>query len=460
MAQAEGGPGRAASDRADSDDTSGSRALAAEDWRDWLRGRAHATQRTLLAQRSMLRLGGNEARPLAGRLEPHSAQMLEPMLRSGFSLHRAREALKTVDRFVLGWCFDQAAVVEQGAGNSPAGRDADFEFGLEALVAGIAAIGQQQPPGTLRMRRRAVSIGLRTLLRHVRQSTDILLQHSGLAELERRLLTEIAGGGITRSAQLIAISGVDKARVSRAIRKLDEEGLIERERVRAPFALSAKGRLLADEFVRITLPLHRGIMAGIDRAELRRFQQVMAGITVGAVRLLDEEEQAASGKSEPGETLTIETAAASAPDRLELLVPQLSTLFTYLQRSGAMMIRRVSDLANFEWMVLSTIAEAEPLTPSALIEAVERDHSQARRTLRHLIKLGLVDRFSLPGQRSWMLRLTERGRIVARSVEEEGWRRDTILYGAVQPDDLERSLIILDTLAENALAQLERAKGA
>lgn len=457
MAQAEGGPGRAASDRASSEDqVPGSGAPAAEDWQDWLRSRAHATQRALLAQRGTLRLGGDPGH-LLERVEAHSPDTLGPMLRGGFSLHRAREALQTIDRFVLGWCFDQAAVVEQGAGNSPAGRDADFEFGLEALVAGIAAVGQQQPPGTLRMRRRAVSIGLRTLLRHVRQSTDILLQHSGLAELERRLLTEIAGGSITRSAELIAISGVDKARVSRAIRKLDEEGLIQRERVRAPFALTPKGRTVADEFASISMPLHGGITAGIDRAELRRFQHTMAGITVGAVRLLDEEEQAATGRSEQGDQSQAKPGAG-APDRLELLIPQLSTLFTYLQRSGAMMIRRVADLANFEWMVLSTIAEAEPLTPATLIAAVERDHSQARRTLRHLIKLGLVDRFPTPGQRSWMLRLTERGRIVARNVEEEGWRRDTILYGAVQPDELELSLAILETLAGNAIVQLEQAK--
>ncbi len=89
---------------------------------------------------------------------------------------------------------------------------------------------------------------------------------------------------------------------------------------------------------------------------------------------------------------------------------------------------------------------------------MERDHSQARRTLRHLIKLGLVSQFAIPGQRGRMLQPTETGKAVTRQLEDEGWRRDTMLYGDIASERLDRFLAMLDTLTRNALAQL-RAGG-
>lgn len=455
------GPDRAVGDSVRQSDTRPALFVvgAPDDWRQWLRDHAHQAQRALLAQREELRLAGDVGR-LAGRLDVHAPHMLDPLLLHGFSAHRAREALRTVDRFVLGWCFDQATMVAEGAGNSPAGRDADFEFGLEALIAGIAAVGEQPLPSALRMRRRAVPIGLRALLRHFRQCADSAFQAGGLAELERRLLLEVFTRRGARSSVLTAVSGVDKAQVSRALRRLGDLGLIRREGIRAPFEATDGGSQRAQDILAVATPLHHAAVAGIDPAALREFQAVVAEMTLGAVRLLDQEEQAAAGldRDVAGEAEARLREAGAAPQRPGLLLPQLVTLFTYMQRSGAMMIRRLADLASFEWLVLSTIAEAEPLTPARLVASVERDHSQARRTLRRLLETGLIDRPDLPGRLGRMLRMTEQGRTVARRLEDEGWRRDDALYGAIAPDRLERFLAVLDALNENLLACAERGR--
>lgn len=422
-----------------------------QSWQDWLRLRAKAMRQSLLDHRDGPRLAADASGPAAG-----AEEMLAPLQRDGFGADRAREAVLTLDRFVIGWCLDEAARLERGEASPRSAREVKFEFGLEALIAGLAATRDQLPPAALRSRRRAVTMGIWALLRHVRQSALVDYQHlRDLTELERRLVMEIRSGSVSRSADMIAVSGLDKAQVSRAVRRLDEEGLVSREMMRGPLRLTAEGERLAEEVLVIALKRNAEIIAGIDPGDLSDFIALAADMTARAALLLEQEQTLAL----PGGATTpvAMPEAGSGPEQSMWVVPQLITLLAYLQRSGALMIRRVADISNFEWFVMSTVNERGPLTPASLIESVERDHSQARRTLRHLIKLGLVRQFTLPGRRGRMLQLTEEGKASAARLEDEGWQRDTILYGSIEPERLDRFFAVLDILTTNALAQMRRA---
>lgn len=419
-------------------------------WQDWMRLRAKALRQTLLDHRDGSRLAADARGTVAG-----TEGMLMPLLRDGFGGDRAREAVQTLDRFVIGWCLDEAARIERSDASPRTAREMKFEFGLEALIAGLAVTRDQLPPAALRSRRRAVTMGIWALLRHVRQSalTDYR-QLIDVTELERRLLMEIRGGSVSRSADMIAISGLDKAQVSRAVRRLDELGLVSRETMRGPLRLTPEGESLAEQIIVIALRRNGEIIAGIDPGDLADFIALAAEMTARAALLLEQEQTLAV----PGGAVTAVAMpeAGSGPEQRMSVVPQLITLLAYLQRSGALMIRRVADISNFEWFVMSTVNERGPLTPASLIESVERDHSQARRTLRHLIKLGLVRQFTLPGRRGRMLQLTDEGKASAARLEDEGWQRDTILYGSIEPDRLDRFFAVLDILVKNAVAQLDR----
>jgi DNA-binding MarR family transcriptional regulator len=379
-------------------------------------------------------------------------------MRDGFTGDRARDAILTIDRFVIGWCLDEASVMGRGAANPRPSRDTEFEFGLEILVAGLAAVGQQVPQSALRTRRRSVTMGIWALLRYARQSGESAYASSqDLTELERRLLAELRRGIVSRSAEMIASSGLDKAQVSRAVRRLDEAGLLFRDGARGPLGLTIEGERVADGFITIGDARNDEIIADIGDDDLADFAALIAQMTASAIKLLEQEQswEAPRGQA-PQEPLVAGVAVVRSRDDKILVLPPLATLYSYMQRSGALMIRRVADMSNFAWLVLSTVAEMGPMTPAALIEMVERDHSQARRTLRHLIELGLVTQFAIPGQRGRMLHPTEKGRGVARRLENEGWSRDTMLYGEIPPERLERFLTVLDKLTRNAMAQVER----
>lgn len=420
-------------------------------WQDWLRMRARGMRQLLLGRRDAPRLAAG-----AERLHTGIAQeMLGPLMRDGFPPDRARSTLLTLDRFTIGWCLDEAGAIGRGTAEPRSLRDGQFEFALDALVAGLAATREQAPQNNLRARRRMMTMGVWAFLRHVRQSADLAYRVKDLTELDRRLLMDIQAGRVKRSADFIVVSGLDKAQVSRAVRRLVESGLLDRDGARGPFSITESGERLAEELTAIARRRNAEIIAGIEQADLDGFLALTAQITARAALLLEQEQSfeveeelvsaPGSGEAETGPTR----------DRSTLVTSQLSTLFSYLQRSGALMIRRLADMSNFEWLVLSTIGELGPLTPVRLIELVERDHSQTRRTLRLLIQQGLVEQFAAPGQRGRVLQLSEQGKAVVLKLEDEGWRRDNLLYGEIQPERLESFIAVLESLTRNALTQLE-----
>jgi TetR/AcrR family tetracycline transcriptional repressor len=105
------------------------------DWRRWLEASARAIRRAALSRR-------DGARVLSGSRPTGSSPLLDfpAMVRRlegvGFSHADARHAILALGRYVLGW-----AIYEQAAADRASSVDADagFEFGLQAMLAGLEA---------------------------------------------------------------------------------------------------------------------------------------------------------------------------------------------------------------------------------------------------------------------------------------------------------------------------------
>lgn len=425
-----------------------------ENWQDWLRHGARALRDTLLRYPDAPSLVAGV--PYPDRMtDSDREKWLTPLLRGGFHPDRAVDAMAMVAHYTIGWCMEKTATVPHGRIRHESLHNARFEMGLEVLLAGLAQVEKDRPRSTLPTQRRMVAARLWALLRQCRLSADHAYDRvsGGISELDRRLLIEIASGHLTRSTEFAMQTGLDKAQVSRGVRRLRDHGLIRKDMLRSPLMLTDAGVALAQQLVSIARTRHADLITGISQVDLDDFLSLISEMRIQAILLFEQERAMSQGKD-------YASAAGEDPyvndQQPDLLVARLVTLFSYMQRSGALMIRRLTDLSNFEWLLLSTLSEMGPITPARLVSLVERDHSQAQRTLRRLIETGLVRRTALPGQRGRVLELTRKGEEAAALLWEEGLRRDELLYGKIAPHRLEHFLAVLERLNDNATRGLEQ----
>jgi TetR/AcrR family tetracycline transcriptional repressor len=125
-----------------------------DDWTEWLAQRAHASRRAYLAHRDAARLHAG-TRPSAAQLPSLEAQTAA-LVNSGLTAADALRALLAVSRYTIGWALEEQAHIarpqqpnpDRNLAEFPALRqsaavlaqqdpDADFDFGLRALISGL-----------------------------------------------------------------------------------------------------------------------------------------------------------------------------------------------------------------------------------------------------------------------------------------------------------------------------------
>ena len=139
-------------------------------------------------------------------------------------------------------------------------------------------------------------------------------------------------------------------------------------------------------------------------------------------------------------------------------MPPLMTLSAYFSRSGALTFKRLTGLSNFEVWVLNEIGRDAPLEWHLLVERLDRDHSQAGRTVRELQQRGLVERRGRPGRRHGQFNLTAKGRRIFAIIQEASIERSVFLMAPLSFDERSRFLTTLGKVHRNAFAQLERER--
>jgi DNA-binding MarR family transcriptional regulator len=227
--------------------------------------------------------------------------------------------------------------------------------------------------------------------------------------------------------------------------------------------LTRKGESLADRLLRLADLRNRELTFDIDDDELADFFGAIEKLLDRAVALY-EQERARSGAPDraagEAEEIARPERRSNEPvliDRARILSPLL-TLSAYFGRSGALMFKRRTGLSQFEAWVLNEIAMAAPIDWPTLTGQLQRDHSQAGRTVRALIDKGLVGREGRPGRRHGRFSPSAEGWRLYDIIQETSVERSSFLMAPLGEEERQRFLGAFDKLRRNAVAQLERER--
>jgi len=370
----------------------------------------------------------------------------------------ADEALSLVETFTLG------ALAQTGgarvAASPPEAFTSQLALVLKALEPSVALRkGEERPTAPL-----IFQSELWQFLHKTRESAELsYAREFDLVELDRRILFLLRTKGPLVPAELSSSVGVDKAQVSRSVKRLLELKMVDREQIRSPVTLTRKGEHHADRMLRLADLRNRELTFDIGDDELTEFFAAIELLLDRAVALY-EQERARTAAQERGQA---DVEAISRPerrsnepvliDRARILSPLL-TLSAYFARSGGLMFKRRTALSQFESWVLNEIAMAAPIDWPTLTAQLQRDQSQAGRTVRALIDKGLVTREGRPGRRHGHFSPTAEGKRLYDIIQETSVERSSFLMAPLGDEQRKRFLATFDKLRRNAVAQLERER--
>lgn len=302
------------------------------------------------------------------------------------------------------------------------------------------------------------------VLRKMRESAELSYSREvDLVELDRRILFLLSSNGPLVPAEISSAVGVNKAQVSRSVKRLLELRMVDREQIRSPVTLTRKGEHLADRLLRFADLRNRELIFDIAEDELDEFYASIELLLDRSIALYEQERAKASSQGrkdadQVGEPLPERRAAdAVLFDRVRIMSPLL-TLSAYFSRSGALAFKRGTGLSNFEAWVLNEIAMAAPVDWPTLTAALQRDHSQAGRTVRALMERGLIAREGRPGRRHGRFYPTPEGKRLYDIIVETSIERSNFLMAPLGEAQRTRFLATFDKLRRNAVAQLDRER--
>jgi DNA-binding MarR family transcriptional regulator len=385
---------------------------------------------------------------------------------SGFP-ELAREALGEQAEVVRA-IVEQLAFGAAAAGGPGREMAAALDAQLSLILEGVAPRLRRSVPANnadSHGRPQLFQSDLWQLLHKVRESSELsFAREIDMVELDRRVLFFLRHHGSLTPAGMSAATGVDKAQVSRAIKRLLELEMVERGQIRSPMMLTPKGSSLTDRLARLAELRNRELTLDIADGELAEFLGGVEILLDRAVQLYDRERELSGAR---GQSETDIRAAFGAEERRvgekivvdrARLVSPLFTLMSYFSRSGALAFKRLTGLSNFEAWVLSEISYDPPTDWPRLVAALQRDHSQAGRTVNALIDQGLVRREGQPGRRHGKFSPTGRGLELYQIIFETGQKRAEFLLAPLPADQLARFMATFEKVRRNAALQLERER--
>ena len=369
----------------------------------------------------------------------------------------ADDAVKIVEAYALGARSKEGAAVPPSA----------FGNRLELILNGIEASLDESAPGAPEPEAppHVIQSELWQLLRKVRESAELAYaREQYLIELDRRILFLLQDRGPMVPADVSSAVGVDKAQVSRSVKRLLELRLVEREQIRAPLRLTRNGERLGKRLMRMAELRNRELTIDISDEELSDFYDTIEILLDRAMALYEQERGLAQGaipcragrcsvpvrdRDPGGEKVTLERSRVIAP---------LMTLSSYFSRSGSLAFKRLTGLSSFEAFVLSEIGMDPPIDWATLVSALARDHSQAGRTVNSLMQRGLIVREGKPGRRHGRFLPSPDGARLHSVIHEAGRQRSAFLLTPLVPEQRARFLATFDKIRRNATSQLDRER--
>lgn len=423
-----------------------------EGWQDRLERRATVARRAMLSRRDGSRLFARLTPPW-----PFDDSAIAALREAGASTDEAEIAVKMIDHLSLG-----VALAEQSDA-ALADQQEAFERQLDLALRGIAAALAAQPPRD--ERRSKFQSRLWIFLRNARESANIAFARTvHINELDRRILLLLQAQGDMTLAAISMSNGVDKAQVSRAIKRMSDVSLVSRSGIRSPIRLSANGRALAERLLRHAELRNRELTFGVTDEQLVVLFGVLDTLLARAVALFEQERKLSTNQRSTEQVDFQDLVNAGLPgetgiavDRSRLLPPFI-TLCSYILRGGALAHKRKTGLSNFESWVMNEICRQPPISWPQLVLALYRDQSQAGRTVNQLIERGLVERSGKPGRRHGFFGPTEEGRRIHDIITETAVTRSEFLFQGIDEDRLDTFMTAFDILCRNAEVQVAREK--
>lgn len=298
------------------------------------------------------------------------------------------------------------------------------------------------------------------LLRLIRESGRPEFEREiGHKDIHRQLIVMIGTFGGLASQEIVALSGHEKAQVSRALKPLEQAGLLQRERLRGKLTLAPAGQQLYDRMLALGRARDGLLSAGLSASDLARFMEMTDSLTVTAAELYAEERRLSmeAGIIGPcGQTGTPPSwPRGIKPPPPTLLTPRLYSLAAYFKRSAMLVYQRTHGLSQFQWQLLSLIGDYQPLPLAALITLMGRDKSQIGRTVGHLEQAGLVVRSRPTRRRDIVLETTPQGAEIFQAMMRIARQREARLMADHGPDDRAFYDGVIDLLTANARAMIE-----
>ena len=420
-----------------------------DDWRAILLRHAEAVHGSALA--------GTKDQPT---LSDEDAQTLGDAIGN-----KAEAALRIVEDYAIGAAArDQAASADtESEGGTAASH---FSARLALVLDGFEPRPRPQERQDRPPRPQVIQSELWQLLRMVRESAELsYAREIDLVELDRRILLLINQDGPQVPADIAGATGVDKAQVSRSVKRLLELRMIEREQIRAPVRLTRKGQTVSDRLRKLANLRNRELVFGIGDDELKQFFAVIEKLLGRAIILYEQEKQRMLGAAVEGDG---PVAYARPPEERapedsivvnrERIMSPLMTLSAYFSRSGSLVFKRLTHLSSFEAWVLNEIGMTPPIAWGDLVERINRDHSQAGRTVTSLIKRGLVEREGKAGRRHGRFSPTDKGLELYDLIQQASRERSAFLMAPLSPAERDAFLTVFGKIRLNAVNQLERER--
>lgn len=157
----------------------------------------------------------------------------------------------------------------------------------------------------------------------------------------------------------------------------------------------------------------------------------------------------------------LETAPHPQTDMDRLLTIRIVGLLDLMRRSGTLANRRSFDLSSVEWRIMNQVGAHAPLSLNDLAELLGLDRGQLSRAVKAMVTRDLLDRKRKPGGPAIVITLTDEGRALYARMIDLAAARNRFLTRDIPPEDLARTLEVLDAIREraNALLELERSYG-
>jgi DNA-binding MarR family transcriptional regulator len=134
---------------------------------------------------------------------------------------------------------------------------------------------------------------------------------------------------------------------------------------------------------------------------------------------------------------------------------RLIGLFNLLRRGGILAQRRQFGLSEIEWRIMTQVGQHAPLSLNGLAELLLQDRGQLSRTVKAMVKSGLLIRQRKAGGPAIEISLAPGGEALYARMVRRALERDRRLTSGMSATDLATLRRITDDLVQKAEDMME-----